>query len=357
MQHAILSENQASPPACRLLLWQPEELRQVREIVVRAKCGRSSRCAAASPPAASGTPAGNVALGASRPQSPPSICHAGRAHRRDRYIALLEGSMVRARLGRLAANVLMVAMLVLAAATGAEAQEAADVDALELRASQAFEAGQPAEALGIAEKWAAAAQNIETAKGDAGPLTAGALGSVAWYALFAKQPEKALAASERALTLTPWMLWIATNRAHALLFLGRPQEAIEAYTRHKGETVLGGSKWEAAILGDFAEFRKRGLGDPGFARVEKALAAAPQSPDASVGNAADVDALNGQVARLYGQGKYKEAAVVAEKALSVAERVLGKEHPSTYKSPQQSSRTVSGPGPLRRGRAALRARP
>ena len=34
--HAILSENQASPSACRLLLWQPEELLQVREIVVRA---------------------------------------------------------------------------------------------------------------------------------------------------------------------------------------------------------------------------------------------------------------------------------------------------------------------------------
>ena len=36
VQHAILSENQASPPACRLLLWQLEELLQVREIVVRA---------------------------------------------------------------------------------------------------------------------------------------------------------------------------------------------------------------------------------------------------------------------------------------------------------------------------------
>ena len=38
--HAILSENQASPSACRLLLWQPEELLQVREIVVRATSGR-----------------------------------------------------------------------------------------------------------------------------------------------------------------------------------------------------------------------------------------------------------------------------------------------------------------------------
>ena len=42
VQHAILSENQASPPACRLLLWQPEELLQVREIVVRATTGLTS---------------------------------------------------------------------------------------------------------------------------------------------------------------------------------------------------------------------------------------------------------------------------------------------------------------------------
>jgi hypothetical protein len=39
VQHPILSENQASPPACRLLLWQPKELLQVRELVV----GASSR--------------------------------------------------------------------------------------------------------------------------------------------------------------------------------------------------------------------------------------------------------------------------------------------------------------------------
>jgi hypothetical protein len=36
VQLAIRGENLASPPACRLLLWEPEELLQVREIVVRA---------------------------------------------------------------------------------------------------------------------------------------------------------------------------------------------------------------------------------------------------------------------------------------------------------------------------------
>ncbi len=42
LQHAILSENQASPPACGLLLRQPEELLQVREIAVRAISGRNA---------------------------------------------------------------------------------------------------------------------------------------------------------------------------------------------------------------------------------------------------------------------------------------------------------------------------
>ena len=46
-------------------------------------------------------------------------------------------------------------------------------------------------------------------------------------------------------------------------------------------------------------------------------------------SAADIDALNKQVAQLYGQGKYAEAITVAQQALTFAERVLGREHPDT----------------------------
>ena len=53
---------------------------------------------------------------------------------------------------------------------------------------------------------------------------------------------------------------------------------------------------------------------------------------AAAQGAADVDALNKQVVQLYGQGKYKEAAAIAEKALALAERVLGHEHPDTLQS-------------------------
>jgi Flp pilus assembly protein TadD len=46
----------------------------------------------------------------------------------------------------------------------------------------------------------------------------------------------------------------------------------------------------------------------------------------------DLHALNQQVVQLYGQGKYAEAAAVAREALSLTERVLGKEHPGTLTS-------------------------
>ncbi len=61
------------------------------------------------------------------------------------------------------------------------------------------------------------------------------------------------------------------------------------------------------------------------------LAAATPSIVAAQG-AEDIGALDKQVFQLYGQGKYKEADAIAEKALALAERVLGREHPDTLRS-------------------------
>ena len=49
-------------------------------------------------------------------------------------------------------------------------------------------------------------------------------------------------------------------------------------------------------------------------------------------SADDVTTLNQHVVQLYGQGKYKEATVIAEKALRLTERTLGKDHPDTLGS-------------------------
>ena len=62
---------------------------------------------------------------------------------------------------------------------------------------------------------------------------------------------------------------------------------------------------------------------------------------------------NRQVVQIYQQGKYSEALALAEKAVALAERVLGKEHPDTLTSVNNLAVALSSPGPLRRGRAAL----
>ena len=94
-----------------------------------------------------------------------------------------------------------------------------EVKAFQDRALALYNKGRHREALAVAEEWAKAAEKSEGKK--PGAATATALGYVAWYALFAKRPNRALSASERAMALQPDMLWIETNRAHALLFLGR----------------------------------------------------------------------------------------------------------------------------------------
>ncbi len=58
--------------------------------------------------------------------------------------------------------------------------------------------------------------------------------------------------------------------------------------------------------------------------------AAPTGAEAQ--GAADIDTLNRQAVQLYGLGNYAEATVVAQRALTLAERVLGKEHPDTLTS-------------------------
>ncbi len=190
-------------------------------------------------------------------------------------------------------------LLAVAAPMQASAQDA-DVPAFRKRAAEFFEAGQYSQALAVSEEWAQAAEKAESVKGQPGYATADALGNVAWYALFAKQPEKALAASGRATALCPDILWIETNRAHALLFLGRTKAAIAVYVYHKGEIAPDG-EWEEVILRDFSEFRRRGRNNITFISVVKALRKLPVAPWRK--GADDVAALNEQAARLYDEGK------------------------------------------------------
>ena len=189
-----------------------------------------------------------------------------------------------------------------------------EVKAFQDRATALYNKGRYGQALAVAEEWAKAAEKSEGQK--PGAATATALGYVAWNALFAKRPNRALSASERAMALQPDVLWIETNRAHALLFLGRTKMAIAAYIAHKGETLPDNSKWDDTILKDFAEFRKRGLDHPHLRRVEEALAAAPDSPEV----------LDQTAIKLAKAGKYAEAVPLAERYLKEMKSRYGEEH-------------------------------
>ena len=83
--------------------------------------------------------------------------------------------------------------------------------------------------------------------------------------------------------------------------------------------------------------------------------ASPEGGEAQ--EAAGVDALNTQVVQLYGQGKYKEAAAVAENALAVAGRTLGPEHPYTLRALSNLALIYDALGRYGEFCAALRARP
>lgn len=109
--------------------------------------------------------------------------------------------------------------------------------------------------------------------GKAGPSTAAALGRVALLALFSKSFDKALAASDRAAALDPSLIWVQANRAHALMFAGRSDEAKKLYLAYKGQTLpeQANKTWEAVIGEDFGKFRKAGLAMPGASEVEAAL--------------------------------------------------------------------------------------
>jgi len=109
--------------------------------------------------------------------------------------------------------------------------------------------------------------------GKAGEGTAQGLKDVARYALFAREFIKALAVAVRAHALLPDDLGIEINRAHALMFLGRGEEAKALYLTYKGKPIPdeNGKLWERVIAEDFAKFRKAGLTHPMMADIEREL--------------------------------------------------------------------------------------
>jgi tetratricopeptide (TPR) repeat protein len=99
------------------------------------------------------------------------------------------------------------------------------------------------------------------------------IGGLARMFVLARNFRTAFEATDLVISLTPTKIWFHTNRAHALMFLGRVDEARAVYLRYRGENVQNGKAWETVVLEDFAELRKAGLTHPLMDEIEKRFAA------------------------------------------------------------------------------------
>jgi tetratricopeptide (TPR) repeat protein len=100
------------------------------------------------------------------------------------------------------------------------------------------------------------------------------IGGLAYGFVLAGDFSNALDAADQAVALAPDRLWFHGNRAHALMFLGRVEEARALYLAHRGAKNVAGEKaWEAVVTEDFAELRAAKLMHPLMDEIEKQFAA------------------------------------------------------------------------------------
>lgn len=100
------------------------------------------------------------------------------------------------------------------------------------------------------------------------------IGSISYKFILARNFATALEAADQAISLAPEKIWIYTNRAHALMFLNRIDEARAVYLQHRGKKNVQGEKgWETVVLEDFADLRRARLVAPLMSTIEKQFSA------------------------------------------------------------------------------------
>jgi tetratricopeptide (TPR) repeat protein len=103
---------------------------------------------------------------------------------------------------------------------------------------------------------------------------ANGIGGLAYLFVLTRNFGTALEAADQAIALAPQLIFLYGNRAHALMFLGRVDEARTLYLKYRGtKNVVGDKSWETATLDDFAELRKAGLSHPLMEEIEKTFSA------------------------------------------------------------------------------------
>ena len=111
-------------------------------------------------------------------------------------------------------------------------------------------------------------------------LAAEDIGSVAYEFLLQGEFQKALDTANLSIGLAPEVVWLRSNRADALMMLGKTNEARAIYLRFRGMKDAGnGQSWNDGVLSDFAALRKKGLSSPLMAEIETALRATTSTAD------------------------------------------------------------------------------
>ena len=101
----------------------------------------------------------------------------------------------------------------------------------------------------------------------------GRIGFLSFDFLLAGDFAKAIAVADEVIALAPEEQWLYTKRAHALMFVGRIEEARALYLKYRGTKNVHGRSWETVILEDFVELRKAGLVHTLMDEIEKLFTA------------------------------------------------------------------------------------
>jgi hypothetical protein len=106
---------------------------------------------------------------------------------------------------------------------------------------------------------------------------------LSWSQLHTRDFAGALVSAEAGLKLDQHYLPIETNRAHALLFLGRTEEARKLYLSHVGMkiTEMNDKLWQDVVIADFDELEKDGMPNPEFAALRVLLRQPKPAPAAA----------------------------------------------------------------------------
>ena len=100
------------------------------------------------------------------------------------------------------------------------------------------------------------------------------IGGLAFRFVLERDFATGLDAVDRATSLAPDKIWLYAIRAHALMFLGRIEEARSLFLKYRDQDNVEGKSWKTGILDDFAELREAGLTNPLIDEIQKIFTSA-----------------------------------------------------------------------------------